>query len=354
MSRKRRPTQVDVARQAGVSPAVVSTVLNGAGRGSVRVGPEAAARVRQAVRELGYVPNPVARNLAGGKNRILGVFTFESIFPIERRNFYFPFLIGVEAAAEERGYDLLLFTSASGPGSGRRIYRGGVNRLQLTDGAVLLGHEPDKSEPARLSDEGFPYVFVGRRELPGAEPSYVAADYAGGTGQVVTYLAELGHRRIAYLGTPSDREALRDRVAGFERSFAALGLDRAQAVRERLDPEEVTPDRLRSWTDAGVTAFLAENDILARSLLAAADAAGYSAPRDFSFAVLGDPLEPSDDPPDWTSFKIPRQEMGRQSLEVLLDLLEDPSRAPLRRTLPCTLVPGASTDRAPTKGVMPT
>src|SRR6056297_2228719 len=97
MSRKRRPTQVDVARQAGVSPAVVSTVLNGAGRGSVRVGPEAAARVRQAVRELGYVPNPVARNLAGGKNRILGMFTFESIFPIERPNCYSPFLIGFEA-----------------------------------------------------------------------------------------------------------------------------------------------------------------------------------------------------------------------------------------------------------------
>lgn len=348
MPRRRRPTQVDVARQAGVSPAVVSTVLNGPGRGSVRVGAEAAARVREAVRELGYVPNPVARTLAGGKNRILGVFTFESIFPIERRNFYFPFLVGIEAAAEERGYDLLLFTSASGPGSRRHIYRDGVNRLQLTDGAVLLGHEPDKSEPARLSGEAFPYVFVGRRELPGAEPSYVAADYAGGTGEIVTYLAELGHRRIAYLGEPGDREALRDRILGFERSFAALGLGPTQAVREGLDPAEVTPGRFRSWSDAGVTAFLVENDSLARSLLAAADACGYSAPRDFSFAVLGDPLEPSDDPPDWTSFKIPRQEMGRQSLEVLLDLLEDPARAPLRRTLPCTLVPGASTDRVRT------
>ena len=350
MTRKRRPTQVDVARQAGVSPAVVSTVMNGSGRGSIRVGPDTVARVRAAVRELGYVPNPVARNLAGGKNRILGVFTFESIFPIARRNFYYPFLVGIESAAEERGYDLLLFTSASASGVGRRIYRDGVNRLQLTDGAILLGHERDKAEVARLSAEGFPFVFVGRRRLPGAEPSYVAADYAGGTGEIVTYLARLGHRRIAYLGEPGDREALRDRIRGYARAVASLGLETDPALRAGLGPESVTPGRVRAWTDAGVSAFLVENDILARGLVDAAAALGRSAPADFSFAVLGDPLEPSDDPPDWTSFKIPRQEMGRQSLEVLLDLLEEPGRAPLRRTLPCTLVPGGSTGRVRVRG----
>lgn len=345
MPRKRRPTQADVARLAGVSSAVVSTVLNGNDSGSVRVGVDTVERVRAAVRKLGYVPNPVARNLAGGRNDILGVFTFESIFPIKQRNFYYPFLVGIEQGAEENGHDLLLFTSAGDPGSRRAIFRHGANRLQLTDGAVLLGHEPDKRDLRRLHQEGFPFVFVGRRELDGAELSWVAADYAGGTADVVTFLVELGHRRMAYLGEPDERESIHDRIHGFRTALTALGLDGANAPLAKLPPNDLTPERIGALLDAGVTAFLLENDAYARSLLAAADALGVSVPGDISFGVLGDPLEPSEPAPDWTSFRIPRQEMGRQSLEVLLELLDDPSLAPIQRTLPCTLSPGASTGR---------
>lgn len=346
MSRKRRPTQADVARLAGVSPAVVSTVLTGNDSGSVRVGADTVERVRNAVRELGYVPNPVARNLAGGRNGILGVFTFESIFPIKQRNFYYPFLVGIEQAAEEHGHDLLLFTSAGDQGTPRSIFREGANRLQLTDGAVLLGHEPDKREVRRLHQEGFPFVFVGRRELDGAELSWVAADYAGGTADVVTFLVELGHRHLAYLGEPEERESIHDRIRGFRTSLTALGLDGANAPVAKLPPTDLTPDHVRGLIQDGATAFLLENDAFARRFLAAAGALGLSIPGDVSFGVLGDPLEASDPAPDWTSFRIPRQEMGRQSLEVLLERLGDPSLAPIQRTLPCTLAPGASTARA--------
>ena len=350
MRKKRRPTQADVARLAGVSPAVVSTVLNDNDRGSVRVGPETVERVKNAVMTLGYVPNPVARNLAGGRNDILGVFTFESIFPIKQRNFYYPFLLGIEHAAEEQGFDLLLFTSAGGPGAHRSIYRDGANRLQMTDGAVLLGHERDKRDLQRLHDEGFPFVFVGRRELERAELSWVAADYAGGTADVVTFLAELGHRRMAYVGEPIERESIQDRIRGFRTSLTGLGLRAPHAPVHKLATTDITPERLESWLGSGVTAFLLETDSYARAVLAAADAANLHAPEDFSFGVLGDPLEPSDSPPDWTSFRIPRQEMGRQSLQVLLELLDDPSLAPIQRTLPCTLSPGASTGRVAAGG----
>jgi len=107
-----RPRLVDVAARAGVSTAIASTVLNKRGDSNMRASPETAERIRTAARELGYSPNPAAQRLALGRNRILGVFTFEPIFPLAQQDFYHPFLLGIEQEAEEQDYDLLLFTSA--------------------------------------------------------------------------------------------------------------------------------------------------------------------------------------------------------------------------------------------------
>src|SRR5262245_48484111 len=115
MSRRpaRRPTQADIARLAGVSQATVSVVLNGRDS-DVRISPATRERVLTVIREWGYVANPSARSLAGGRNRIIGVHTFEPVFPTTSVDFYFPFLLGMEQEAADLGYDLLLFTSAGG------------------------------------------------------------------------------------------------------------------------------------------------------------------------------------------------------------------------------------------------
>src|SRR5258707_9077245 len=104
---RKRPKIADVARMAETSQTAVSVVLNGRVGESVRVSEETQARIWNAVRLLGYTANPVARSLARGRNRIIGLFTFESTFPIESRDFYYPFLVGVEAEAAAEDYDLL-------------------------------------------------------------------------------------------------------------------------------------------------------------------------------------------------------------------------------------------------------
>src|SRR5690606_32926313 len=142
------------------------------------------------------------------KTRLLGVFSFESIFPLTQRDFYFPFLLGIEQGAEANAFDLLLFTSATAQGS-RTIFRDGVNVLQLADGAVLLGRKPPKEELARLANIGYPFVCIGRREVSGAEISYIAADYTGATREVVKHLFGLGHRRIALIaGSVTDESSV--------------------------------------------------------------------------------------------------------------------------------------------------
>src|SRR4249920_1700040 len=122
MASHRRLTQLDIAKRAGVSQATVSLVLNGAANALARIPPETRERVQKIIRETGYVPDPIARRMAKGSNRILGVFTYEPAFPSAQADFFLPFLFGIEEEAQRLGYDLLLLTAASGPGGKRRIF----------------------------------------------------------------------------------------------------------------------------------------------------------------------------------------------------------------------------------------
>ncbi|HET8986669.1 MAG TPA: LacI family DNA-binding transcriptional regulator, partial [Trueperaceae bacterium] len=321
--RGQRPRLSDVAQRAGVSKAVASTVLNNRADSNIRASHETAERIRQAARELGYLPNPAAQSLAGGQNRILGVFTFEPIFPLAQQNFYHPFLLGIEQEAEELDYDLLLFTSARTGGSPRQraIFRGGINRLSLADGSILLGREEDRAEVSQLIDQGYPFVYLGRRVINGAEVPYVGTDYASATAHIVRHLAELGHRDFAYLGSLGDHETSTDRQEGYARALADLDLKGGGPHQRRIQPAQLTSDVLRGWLARGVSAFVVEDDMVARRLLEVARADGLEIPASFSLALLGDPLEHVDEAIPWTMFRIPRFEMGRQAVRLLMEVM---------------------------------
>src|SRR5690606_21889795 len=119
--------------------ATVSLVLNGTATSTNRIPEETRTRVQNVIRETGYVADPVARRMVKGLNRILGVFTYEPAFPSEQADFFTPFLFGIEEAAQELGYDLLLLTGA---GRKRKIF-GDNARLRLADGCVILGRKFD-------------------------------------------------------------------------------------------------------------------------------------------------------------------------------------------------------------------
>lgn len=341
MARAARPRQVDVAARARVSPAIVSLVINGRVNGSVKISSQTQERVWAAVRELGYVVNPVARSLAGGRNHLLGVFTYDPIFPLRQQNFYFPFLVGIEEEAEAQDYDLLLFTRTGGPGGKRSVYWDGVNSLQLADGALVLGNVPEPDELARLCQEQFPYVCVGRRAVPGVEVSYVAADYVAATAEVVRYIAGKGHRRIAYWYTATNGESGQDRASGFRLGHQQLGLPFDERLSWCGEAADVTPAVLAAAFAARATALVVENALFAVRALDFARGDGKQVPGDLSLAVLGDPMDADEAIPDVTMFRIPRREMGACAVQLLVRMLAVGSDASLQReVLPCTFVPG--------------
>ena len=347
----RAPTQADIARLAGVSQATVSLVLNERDSG-VRISPETRDRVLAAMREWGYVANASARSLAGGRNRIIGVYTFEPVFPTTSVDFYFPFLLGMEQEAAELGHDLLLFTSLRGE---RQIFRDGSTRLSLADGALLLGRNPNLDEIEQLRDSGYPFVYVGHREVSGAPVSYVAADYTSATRAAQpSGCSSAGHQRVAYarLGE-GEAQPSRDREKGFRQALRADGARRLIGPVWTLESPEEVDGLVEEIIGGGITAVVAEQQLLAEEVLGAASRRGLSVPEDLSIVVLGDPTGARRDDVAWTGLEIPRQEMGAVATRLLVRSLDDAERTAVSESVACLIIPGTTVGPVPAATARP-
>ncbi|GAA3626220.1 LacI family DNA-binding transcriptional regulator [Nonomuraea rosea] len=332
----RRLTQQDIAKMAGVSQTTVSLVLNKRGDAEVRIAPETRERVLRVIKETGYVADPAARRLADGRNRILGVFTYEAVFPTESADFYHPFLGGIEECAEEIGCDLLLFTSARAISGARRQIFNEESRVRLADGCLLLGRTVDRDDLARLLAEGIPFVSVGRRDDAGGPVPYVGADYPSAVRALVEQAVALGHRRLAYVGAGTGGESRADRLRGFHEGVAATGAD------GRHLPPGVSLEEL-----AGVTAVFVEEHADCVALTKAAGERGMEIPRDLSILTLGAFTRPVQADTDFTGFRIPRREMGHRAVQLLAAVLETGGTP--QELLPCELIAGSTL--APASGM---
>ncbi|MCC4908081.1 LacI family DNA-binding transcriptional regulator [Microbacterium sp. cx-59] len=317
MTRPRIPRQSDIARLAGVSQATVSMVLNDRAAEN-RIPESTQQRIREAMTELGYAPNIAAQSLRGGRSGLIGVHTFERVFPTAPDDYYREFLNGIEEQAVDSGLDLVLFASTQKPDGTRSIYGSGSNRMRLADGAIILGFEKNDDEIHRLSDEGFPFVFIGRREVEGLDIPFVTADYAAAMEPVVRTLVDAGHRTVTYLAAPLRALAQQERLEGFEAAIAVAEHDVTYRVEVRPEAD-VTADWVRAMRRSGSTAIVVETFDLARALASALADANLVAPRDLSVISL------DDDPRGGGAFshvRVPRRAMGRRAVELLLSVIE--------------------------------
>jgi DNA-binding LacI/PurR family transcriptional regulator len=338
-----RPRLADVAQLAGVSKSTVSSVINNRVDEANRVSPETQQRVWDAVHQLGFVANPVARSLAGGHNRLLGVFTYEPIFPLRYRNFFFPFLVGIENAAEQAGFNLVLFTNTPTVNSRRAIFQQDINSLRLADGAILLGLHEDKSEIKRLIREKYPFVFIGHREIDEGIIPYVAYDATSATIEIMQHLFQLGHCKIAYYRLPQDNEPSSDRQNGYIQALEQAGTPINKAWIIRTLPEAIDIGAIKKLIETGITAVVAETGAIAARILDLAHSLGKTVPEDLSIAVLGDPIE-AQETVEWTMFSIPREQIGREAVQMLIGQISHPDSLVVKPVdLPCQFIPGKTT-----------
>ncbi|CAN7243507.1 LacI family DNA-binding transcriptional regulator [Devosia sp. LjRoot16] len=337
MAKAGRLTQRDIARIAGVSQATVSLVLNDAKAAEGRIPDETRERVQKAIRETGYVADPIARRMAKGLNRILGVFTYEPAFPSAQADFFAPFLFGIEETAQTLGYDLLLLTGAPANRGKRNIFDEN-NRLRLADGCVILGREFDRAELKRLVAGDYPFVAVGRRDPiggpTGAPVPYVGADYVEATAEMVRRAKAKGHTRLAYVGPSKGAESSVDRWAGFASAIAE-----AELVLHIPEVGGKALPMLEAIRASGASVVFFTEMADAVIVDAAARSQNLAVPGDLSIVVLGSHLRPMQSGTRFTTFSVPREEMARRATQMLCERIEAGSAGD-QVVLPCEPVEG--------------
>jgi len=202
----------DVARRAGVSKTTVSRVLNG----KDDLDPATAARVREVIAELGYVPSAGAVSLARGRTRVIGMLVPSLTWP-----WVGEVLQGVVDIVEAEGYGLLLFSAGRGEESIVR-FASKVSAKSF-DGLVVIEPEGTLSYLAGLHREGMPVVLIDDRGHRPEFPSVGPTNREGGAS-AARHLLELGRRRPVVVTGPESLGCTQDRLDGFGAVYAEAGI----------------------------------------------------------------------------------------------------------------------------------
>ena len=212
---ERRPGLREVAARAGISISTASRALSG----HPDIGEETRARVVEAVRELGYEPNLLARGLRQGATHTIG-FLVRDLASVDVSEI----VQGAEVALREQGYSVLLTNSEDRAELDAEHVR--LLAARRVDGMLLLlADENARATRASLSRLRVPMVAIDR-ELPlRFAASAALVDYRGGMRAVAEYLHGLGHRRIALVGAPPAIRPGRESAAALQAAGAELGLE---------------------------------------------------------------------------------------------------------------------------------
>ena len=296
----------DVAAAAGVDASVVSRVLSGDARLSIR--PETRQRVLDAASRLNYRPNTAARTLKTARTMAIGL----TVPDLANQN-YATIAVGAEERAAAAGYVLLV---ASGSSSER------MHALHGRIDGLLVGMATTETPRLGQFGAGMPALLVNRRE-PCGIPSVTVDDEAGGA-LATGHLLSLGHRVIGHVAGPQNADTARRRLRGYLRALEHADVERRpEHVCETSFDEaggHVAATRLLGLRPRPTALFVA-NIRAAMGVMAAARRLGLRIPEDVSVVGFHDaPFAGFLDPP-LTTVRMPLREMGGQAVDSLLALL---------------------------------
>ncbi len=318
-----RITIRQVAEEAGVSVGTASLVLNGRSK-ERRLSDDCVERVNSAAKELGYLGNYHARMLVRGKAMTLGFVTRFHEQDMARPGIE----TGIAAEAHARGYEILNVSMPSGEGAIERAAR--YVQQGRIDGFVIFMGGWTQAPVVGTIPADVPMVHVWFS--PDGFLPLVTMNPAPGIREAVEHLAELGHRRVAWVGieTPQGRE-LPDRVAAFRQASGETGLETVEhfvpmPLRRPQSPERTVSGFHRRFSGeleflGDVTAALCYNDTMATGLSIVLREDGRSVPRDISLVGFDD-TEAIYAAPPLTTISHVFMDMGRAAVRYLDETIE--------------------------------
>ncbi len=307
------PTMHEVAKRAGVGSITVSRVINSSGYVSL----ETRERVEKAIKELGYVPNTLARSLRSRRTDTVGLMVTDITNP-----FFTTLARGVEDAANEAGYTVI-FCNTDESAAKEEKYLNVLLQKQV-DGLLFVPSHSHAKALLQVQKHGTPVVVLDRR-VPDVDVDTVRCDSVDGAYQLTRYLVSLGHSRIAVMSGAVGVSTADDRVVGYRMALEEAGLAIDDGFIFRGD---FTQDSGYLMTKQAIklplrpTALIAANNFITIGAMKALQEMDLAVPDDIALVGFDD-LPPSMVTfPFFTVASQPAYEMGMRAMKLLLERLK--------------------------------
>ncbi len=326
----------DVAKLAGTSITAVSAALNNSSGSTIRVSQATRERIYDAAAQLGYVSNPIAKSLATGKTKVLGLMLPYADAFVDQNPFCNQVMSGIMREVVHRHYNLMLYTATSG------IQKDGVAMLvdSRIEGLLLVMPPEDSAVFLKCKKRNIPYVSILDRPIEGSL-SVNSDDYTGGR-MAAEHLVKLGHKRIAHLMGSQDVSTSQPRERGFRDVLDESGIE----VHEELIVQSgfdwrLGMDSTQALLERGLksipTAIFAANDLCAEGAIRAIRASGLSVPDDIAVVGYDDTWYATLTQPPLTTVHMPIEEMGEMAARLLIARLEGDDSMDPQPVLPVSL-----------------
>ena len=322
----------DVAKEANVSRATVSYVLNNVDR--VKIKPETRQKVLQAAKKLGYHPNAIARAMKTGQSMSIGVL---SNWHIAHQRFT-EVLKGVKDVLGRHAYSITLCSYKSNEQEHPEYYQYYLEKK--IDGVILISARETINEDAVavIRKKKMPVVLADFHYNNPTVPC-IDIDYYHGGYTAAKYLIEKGHRHFIYLGPKSLALQERQRISGVKKAFEDAGLNPEELVQisieepNKQDDEDII-DVLKN--KGNKSAMIISNYIIAFNTLYLANKMGIKVPEELAVISLGGSDFAKYSYPRLSTSDLPLYEMGCRSAQALLDLINNNGDS-VHMSLPCRL-----------------
>lgn len=325
----------DVAALAGVSPSTVSRTC----KNNPSISEETKERVRKAMAELGYEPNFQASNLASQNSRTIGIILPASAKEVYENSFYLEAIQGISHYCNGRQYMTTIVTGQDEAEILDAVRS--MSRSGKVDGFIILYSKKEDPVIDYLFNEGLLYILIGKATQYTNQTIYIDNDNLLAGREAAEYLYQLGHRRIAYLGSDSSLMFSADRKAGYQLALASHQLPvRPEYCVEVKNVSENNEESIRGllMQKDRPTAILVSDDILAVSLERVCLENHLAIPEDLSIISFNNSLFARLTSPQLTSIDIGAGQLGSEAASQIINHIENPNLLATKIIVPHHLI----------------
>lgn len=303
----------DVAKAAGVHPSTVSRVING----NSSISQETVKKVLSVIKKLNYTPNALARGLKTNK-----LHTFGMLIPDIANPFFAGLARGVEDAANEHGYNVILCNTDD-------CFEKEITYLRLLkerriEGLILANVKFRDQSIIELEKRNFPYMLLSRN-IKGLQKNSISIDNIAGGFLATQYLIRLGHKKIGHITGPYNITAAIDRIKGYKKALEYYQIPfNKQYILEgdfRIKGGYRAMNNYLKLSNPPTAIFTA-NDLLAVGAIEAIRENSYDVPHDFSVVGFDNIRLASYLSPPLTTIRQPMIEMGYLAIIKLLERIK--------------------------------